>query len=130
MDKYLFTFTFRADGSNKFGANNRYGFFPSGAFAWKIKNENFLKDFSPLSDLKLRLSLGQTGNSNIGNNAFEYYTSSWHEYVFGSSVSTGTAKSQLANPDLKWETTTEFNAGLDFGFFGQRLSGTFESLRK
>lgn len=130
LDRYLFTFTMRVDGSSKFGANNRYGFFPSGAFAWRINNENFLRDFKPLSDLKLRLSFGQTGNSNIGNNAFEYYTSAWHQYVFGSGVSTGMAKSQIANPDLKWETTTELNLGLDFGFFGQRLSGAVEYFNK
>ena len=130
LDRYLFTFTMRADGSNKFGINNRYGYFPSGAFAWKINNEPFLKNFTPLSDLKLRLSLGQTGNSNIGNNAYEYYTSGWKQYIFGSSVSTGTQKSQLANPDLKWETTTELNVGLDFGFFDQRLSGSFEFFTK
>ena len=130
FDRYLFTFTMRADGSNKFGVNNRYGFFPSGAFAWKINNEPFLKDFEPLSELKLRLSLGQTGNSNIGNNAYEYYTSAWKNYVFGSSVATGTQKSQLANPDLRWETTTELNVGLDFGFFDQRLSGAFEYFTK
>ena len=130
FDKYLFTFTARVDGSSKFGKNNRYGFFPSGAFAWKLKQEPFLIDFDPLSELKLRLSFGQTGNSNIGNNAFEYYTAAWHQYVFGSGVSTGTAKSQLANPDLKWETTTELNIGLDFGFFDQRLSGSFEYFNK
>ncbi len=130
MDKYLFTFTARVDGSSNFGANNRYGFFPSGAFAWRINQEDFLKNFKALSDLKLRVSFGQTGNSNIGNNAFEYYTSAWQQYVFGSSVSTGTAKSQLANPDLKWETTTELNLGLDFGFFDQRLSGSVEYFNK
>ena len=130
MDKYLFTFTARVDGSSNFGANNRYGFFPSGAFAWRISQEDFLKDFRALSDLKLRLSFGQTGNSNIGNNAFEYYTAAWHQYVFGSAVNTGSAKSQLSNPDLKWETTTELNVGLDFGFFDQRLSGSFEYFNK
>lgn len=130
LDRYLFTFTMRVDGSNKFGANNRYGYFPSGAFAWKINNEPFLKNFKQLSDLKLRLSYGQTGNSNIGNNAYEYYTSAWKTYVFGSSVATGTQKSQLANPDLRWETTTEMNIGLDFGFFDQRLSGAFEYFDK
>lgn len=130
LDRYLFTVTLRADGSSKFGVNNRYGFFPSGAFAWRISQEPFLRDFRPLSDLKLRLSLGQTGNSNIGNNAFEYYTSAWHQYIFGNSVSTGMAKSQIANPDLKWETTTEVNVGLDFGFFDQRLSGTLEYFNK
>ena len=130
FDRYLFTFTARVDGSSNFGANNRYGFFPSGAFAWRINQEDFLKEFRPLSDLKLRLSFGQTGNSNIGNNAFEYYTAAWQQYVFGSAINTGTGKSQLANPDLKWETTTELNVGLDFGFFDQRLSGSFEYFNK
>lgn len=130
MDKYLFTFTARVDGSNKFGENNRYGFFPSAAIAWRIKQENFLKNIKPVSDLKLRLSYGQTGNSNIGNNAFEYYTAAWQEYVFGNAVSTGTAKSQLGNPNLKWETVTEFNLGVDFGFFDQRISGSFEYFSK
>lgn len=130
FDRYLFTFTMRVDGSNKFGVNNRYGFFPSGAFAWKVNNEPFMKNFRQLSDLKLRLSFGQTGNSNIGNNAYEYYTSAWKQYVFGETVLTGTQKSQLANPDLKWETTTELNVGLDFGFFDQRVSGSFEYFNK
>lgn len=130
LDKYLFTFTARVDGSSKFGANNKYGFFPSGAFAWKLKNEDFLKDVDWLSELKLRVSLGQTGNSNIGNNAFEYYTSSWLQYVYGDAVSTGTGKSQIANPDLKWETTTEFNIGVDAGFFDQRLSIVAEYFNK
>ena len=130
FDKYLFTLTARVDGSNRFGENNRYGIFPSGAFAWRIKQEDFLKDVDFLSDLKMRISLGQTGNSEIGNNAFEYYTAAWQQYVFGNSINTGTAKSQIANPDLKWETTTEFNFGLDFGFFNQRLSGTFEYFKK
>lgn len=130
MDKYLFTFTARADGSNKFGENNRYGFFPSAAIAWRIKQEDFMKNIKPVSDLKFRLSYGQTGNSNIGNNAFEYYTAAWKEYVFGNAVSTGTAKSQLGNPNLKWETVTEFNLGVDFGFFDQRFSGSFEYFSK
>lgn len=130
MDKYLFTFTARVDGSNKFGENNRYGFFPSAAIAWRIKQEDFMKNIKPVSDLKLRLSYGQTGNSNIGNNAFEYYTAAWKEYVFGNAVSTGTAKSQLGNPNLKWETVTEFNLGVDFGFFDQRFSGSFEYFSK
>ncbi|NDV46586.1 SusC/RagA family TonB-linked outer membrane protein [Paludibacter sp. 221] len=130
MDKYLFTFTARVDGSDKFGVNNRYGFFPSGAVAWRIKQEDFLKDVDLLSDLKLRVGLGQTGNSNIGNSAFEYYTAAWYEYVFGNSVNIGTTKSQMANPDLKWETTTELNVGLDFGFFNQRIGGSVEFFKK
>lgn len=130
LDKYLFTFTARVDGSSKFGSNNKYGFFPSGAVAWKVKNEDFLKDIEWISEMKLRVSLGQTGNSNIGNNAFEYYTSAWRQYVFGDKVSTGTGKSQLANPDLKWETTTEFNVGADLGFLDQRISVVAEYFTK
>lgn len=130
LERYLFTFTARCDGSSNFGENNRFGFFPSGAFAWKVINEEFMRQVKWMSDFKLRLSFGQTGNSNIGNNAFEYYTSAWHQYVFGNSVLTGSAKSQLANPDLKWETTTEFNLGLDLGFFNQRLAVTAEFFKK
>ncbi|MCK9507754.1 MAG: TonB-dependent receptor [Pigmentiphaga sp.] len=129
-DKYLLTLTARVDGSDKFGINNRYGFFPSGAVAWRIKQEDFLENLSFLSDLKLRVGVGQTGNSNIGNNAFEYYTAAWQEYVFGNTVNIGTTKLQLANPDLKWETTTELNLGIDFGFFNQRIGGSFEYFHK
>lgn len=130
LDRYLFTVTLRADGSDRFGKNNRYGFFPSAAVAWRIAQEPFMKDISWLSDLKLRAGMGQTGNANIGNNSFEYYSSAWRQYVFGESVSTGTYKSQMGNDDLKWETTTEYNIGLDFGFFDQRLSGSFEFFNK
>ncbi|MEA4936666.1 MAG: TonB-dependent receptor [Paludibacter sp.] len=129
-DKYLITFTARVDGSDKFGVNNRYGFFPSGAIAWRIKQEEFLKNIEYLSDLKFRIGLGQTGNSNIGNNAFEYYTAAWQEYVFGNTVNIGTTKLQIANPNLKWETTTELNLGVDFGFFNQRIGGTLEYFKK
>ncbi len=104
-------------------------FFPSGAFAWKMQNENFLKDVDWLSELKLRVSFGQTGNSNIGGNAYEYYEAG-NQYVFGDAVQTGSIKSQLENPDLKWETTTELNVGLDFGFLNNRITGSFEYFHK
>lgn len=129
-DRYLLTVTVRMDGSNKFGKNNRYGIFPSGAVAWRISQENFMRPVEVISDLKLRLSYGQTGNSNIGNNAYEYYSAAWREYVFGDQVNIGSYKQQLANPDLKWETTTELNLGMDFGFFNQRISGSIEYFSK
>ena len=129
LDKYLFTFSLRYDGSSKFGKNNKWGLFPSGAFAWKMQNENFLKDVDWLSELKLRVSFGQTGNSNIGGNAYEYYEAG-NQYVFGDAVQTGSIKSQLENPDLKWETTTELNVGLDFGFLNNRITGSFEYFHK
>lgn len=130
LGKYLFTFTSRLDGSDKFGKNYKYGFFPSGAFAWRVINEPFMQDQKTVSDLKLRLSLGQTGNSNIGNNAYEFYTANGHNYYFGGNLSTGVGLSQLPNPDLKWETTTEGNFGVDFGFFNNRINGSVELFYK
>ena len=129
FDKYLFTVSLRSDGSSKFGRNNKRGLFPSGAVAWKMQNENFLKDVDWLSALKLRVSYGQTGNSNIGGNAYEYYAAG-NQYVFGDAVQTGSIKSQLENPNLKWETTTELNVGFDYGFFGNRINGSFEYFHK
>lgn len=130
VDRYLFTVTARVDGSDKFGENNKYGFFPSAAFAWRMAEENFLKDVPWVSDLKLRLSAGQTGNSNIGNNAYEYYDASGRNYIFSGQESTGVNLSQLANPNLKWETTTEFNLGVDYGMFDNRLSGSVDVFYK
>lgn len=130
LDKYLFTFTARVDGSDKFGKNNKYGFFPSGAFAWRVSEEDFIKNIKFISDLKLRVSLGQTGNSNIGNNAYEYYAANGRNYYLGGVESVGVNLTQLSNPKLKWETSTEFNLGLDFGFFNNRISGSMEFFRK
>jgi TonB-linked SusC/RagA family outer membrane protein len=121
MDKYLFTLTLRADGSDKFGKENQFGYFPSGAFAWRITEEDFMKGQDILSNLKLRLSLGQTGNAQIGGNAHGYYASG-ADYILGNGLITGVSENQLANPFLKWETTTEYNVGVDFGFFNNRLT--------
>lgn len=128
-DKYLFTFTMRADGSDKFGKDNRFGYFPSGAFAWRISEEKFMKEQDILSNLKLRASLGQTGNAEIGENAFGFYTVGLNS-IFGNDVALGVSETQLSNPKLKWETTTEYNVGLDFGFLKNRVSGTFEFFQK
>lgn len=129
-DKYLFTFTVRADGSDRFGADHRFGYFPSGAVAWRVSEEGFMKEQDLFSNLKLRVSVGQTGNSEIGGNSFGYYSTSGNQYVIGGRLVTGVTESQIANPKLKWETTTEFNIGIDFGLFKNRLSGTFEYYRK
>ena len=128
-DRYLFTFTVRADGSDKFGRNNRYGIFPSGAFAWRISEEPFMQSARAISNLKLRLSLGQTGNAEIGGNAYGYYATG-SDAVIGGNLVSGVSEAQLSNPNLKWETTTEFNVGLDFGFFNGRISGSVEYYRK
>ncbi|MCV9927096.1 TonB-dependent receptor [Flavobacterium sp. LS1R49] len=125
-DRYLFTATFRADGSSKFLGDNRWGYFPAGAIAWKISEESFLKNSSWLSLLKLRLSYGQAGNNNIPTGqtvqSFESTNSTW---ING--VSNYWAPSKiLANPNLKWETTITQNLGLDFDFFKGRINGSVE----
>ena len=127
--KYLLTATIRGDGSDKFGENNKWGYFPSAALAWRVTEESFMDGFDKLSDLKLRVSYGQIGNANIGGSAFAYYNVG-SNYSFGNSIVTGIEQSSLANPDLKWETTTEVNFGLDFGFFNNRIHGTAEVFQK
>ncbi len=120
MDKYLATFTIRADGSSKFGANNKWGYFPSGSVAWRVNEENFLKDVDALSNLKLRLSYGATGNNRIGTfRSLSRMSSSWQ--AFNNETQASYHSSQLPNPDLKWETNISRNLGLDVGLFDQRI---------
>ena len=130
-DRYLFTATMRADGASNFAKNNRWGYFPSVALGWRFTEEEFMKSLnsSVLSNGKLRLSFGQTGNSNIGNKAISYYQTGWNN-EFGGKEAVGVYLSQLGNPDLKWETTTEWNLGLDLGFFNNRLNVTAEYFNK
>ena len=116
QDKYLVTASFRADGSSKFGENNRYGYFPAFALAWNIHNEGFLAD-GPFDNLKLRLGWGKTGNSEFAAGA------SQERWGFGQQ---SIALENVANPDLKWETTTNINAGIDFALFDYKLTGTLE----
>jgi len=125
-DRYLLTASFRADGSSRFLGGNRWGYFPAAAAAWKISEENFLKNTSWLSLLKLRLSYGEAGNNNIPvGQTVQSYLSNTNSYINGFE-SYWSPSSVLANPDLKWETTVTQNVGLDFGFFKNRLSGTFD----
>ncbi len=115
-DKYLLTATLRADGSSKFGENNRYGYFPSVAVAWKLSNEDFISG-GIFDDLKLRLGWGQTGNQEFpAGSAQERY-----EFVQG-----GVRQVNAPNPDLQWEASTTTNIGLDFSLFDYKLSGTIE----
>lgn len=130
-DRYLATFTLRADGSSKFSKNNRWGVFPAVAVAWRASQEKFLKDVKWLSNLKLRLSWGESGNDRISANLYNslYGISSsrpagWGEesrfyYKFYNTT-------YPVNPNVKWETTVTRNLGLDFGLFHERLSGTVE----
>lgn len=129
-DRYLLTATLRADGASNFAKNNRWGYFPSVALGWRFTEEEFMKPLtSILSNGKLRVSFGQTGNSNIGNKAISYYQTG-NNNEFGGTESVGVYLSQMGNPDLKWETTTEWNFGLDLGFFDNRLNVTAEYFRK
>ena len=125
-NRYLLTATLRADGACVFAKNNKWGYFPSVALGWTLSEESFLRDVDWLSNLKMRLSWGQTGNADISTNAFASYRAenSWINADYN--PVTGVMLSKLENPDLKWETTTEWNLGIDFGFFNERISGSVE----
>jgi TonB-linked SusC/RagA family outer membrane protein len=116
-DKYLLTATIRRDGSSKFAEGNRWGWFPSAAFAWKVSNEDFLKDSKVVSNLKLRLGWGAVGNQNVPNYA---YTSTYNSSATAN-WGTGLLASNTANPSLKWETTYSSNAGIDLSLFNNRI---------
>lgn len=131
MNKYLFTATARYDGSSVFGKNNRYAFFPSAAIAWVAKEENFLKDVDFLSNLKIRGSIGQTGNAGIG--AYSTLaTLASTNVVFGGekTLEKGMIQSGMPNSDLKWETTTQYDFGIDLGFLDNRIMLQFDMYLK
>ncbi len=128
-DKYLFTLTGRYDGSSKFGTNSKYGFFPSGSFAWRISEEDFINNQGVLSDLKVRISAGQTGNQEIGSYVTQTFVGS-SNVALGDAVYPGLYPASMGNDDLKWETTTQYNAGLDFGLWNNRISGSIEYYNK
>ena len=129
-DKYLFTLSGRADGSSRFGAGNKWGFFPSGAVAWRVSDEAFIQDnFSQLSNLKLRVSYGISGNQAIDPyQSLQRFTDVG--LAFGGTPTSGFAAENLGNPDLRWETTAEFNAGLEFGFWEQRVRASVDYYTK
>ncbi len=122
-DRYLFTLTGRADGSSRFGEGNRYGFFPSGAFAWRVSNESFMENQELISNLKLRMSYGITGNQEIDNYA-ALPQLGFSQVTFGTRVAVGINPSTLGNEDLKWERTSQYNLGLDIGFLDNRINLT------
>lgn len=120
LDKYLVTATVRTDGSSRFGVNNRWGTFPSLALGWRASEETFLKDVTWLDDLKFRASYGFTGNFNIGN--YSYMSNiGTNDYVFNGTLASGRVMNTLGNPSLGWEKMREFNAGIDFVGFNNRL---------
>lgn len=129
LDRYLLTFTMRADGSSRFAEGNKWGYFPAVGLAWKINEEAFLKDSNVLSDLKLRLGWGITGQQDIGYDF--YYTpryvvsDQYAQYPLGN-TNYYTVRPEVFNADLKWEKTATWNAGLDFAFLNGRIDGTVD----
>ena len=120
-EKYLLTATIRTDGSSKFSANNKWGFFPSISAAWRIGEEEFIKKLGIFSDLKFRIGYGLAGNNRIGSyNSLAILESI--TIASGDGTASGYAPAQIPNPDLKWEANKTFNLGMDFGFFNQRLT--------
>ncbi len=119
FSKYLFTFNLRADGSSKFGKNNQYGYFPSAAFAWKLSEESFIPEI--FNNLKLRIGYGEVGNSSFPAGAAQT------QFQFQNGLA---IPFNSANPNLKWEVTTNYNAGLDFALFDNKLSGSIDYFRK
>ncbi len=126
-DRYYLTGTFRADGASVFAKNHKWGYFPSAALGWTFSEEPFMKSLSSwLTMGKMRLSWGQTGNSNIGSNAFaSYYAQPAYNQENGTQL-IGVFQGKLENSNLKWETTTEWNFGMDFGFLNNRILASVE----
>lgn len=149
-DRYLASFTIRRDGSSRFGSDNRYGIFPAVTAGWRINNEEFLKNITAVSNLKLRAGYGEVGNQSIGDyarfglyearynpNQNVYYPDFFNVYynvgtaydlngINTGNLPSGFVSIQAGNSGLKWETTKEYNVGLDFGFFENKLSGSFD----
>ncbi len=131
-DRYLLTVNIRRDGSSRFARDYRYGVFPSASFGWRLSEEAFLKNrISALSDLKVRAGWGQIGNQDIGDYRFSPTIDINPRYLFGqNTLSGGGTITAAANEQIQWETTTQTNVGLDFGFFSNKLSGSIDLFDK
>ena len=120
-NRYLFTATFRADGSSRFGSGNKWGYFPSAAIGWRLSEEKFIQDLNVFSNLKISASYGLTGNQEIG-----LYQSlsrlNTVRYPFGGAIQVGLAPGRVANPDLRWERTAQYNLSLEAGFLNNRIA--------
>lgn len=131
LNRYLMTFTLRNDGSSRFSPDNQWGLFPSAAFAWKIINEPFMEDAgNVMSDLKLRLGYGVTGQQNLGSGDYPWmgrysYSQAGANYFFGDKM-ISLIRPLAYDENLKWEETATYNAGLDYGFLNNRISGAFD----
>ncbi|MGQ7868738.1 SusC/RagA family TonB-linked outer membrane protein [Sunxiuqinia sp. sy24] len=129
-NKYLFTATFRADGSSRFGESNKFSYFPSVAGAWKMHDEDFIKDLDVFSLLKFRTSWGITGNQGIGNYQSLTTFATGPEAVLNGQQTTTIDPSRIGNPELKWETTKQLNFGFDMGFLDNRIYATIDYYTK
>ncbi len=132
LDKYLMTLTVRQDGSSRFGSDQRWGTFPSGSLAWRLYEESFIKNLNLFSNLKFRIGYGRTGNDQIGNYARFALVSSTHLTFDGNTNDAGTHLNPNTpeNQSLKWETTSQYNTGLDMGFLNNRLNVTIDAYYK
>ena len=130
--KYFLTATLRRDGSSKFGANNKWGWFPSASAMWNITSESFMSNLDFVNNLRLRVGYGITGNQEFGNyNAIAYYISGGNSINFETGEETILFRfAHNANPNLKWEENAELNVGLDWGIFNDKVSGTFDFFKK
>ena len=124
--KYLLTAAVRSDGSSRFGSQNRWGTFPSGSIGWVVSDESFLNDLQKVSFAKIRASYGVTGNNNIGNYTQYALINNTVNAVFGNNVAAGAVVTSLANPNLGWETTKQFDIGLDLGLFNDRIQFVYD----
>jgi TonB-dependent starch-binding outer membrane protein SusC len=133
-EKYLATVSYRADASSVFGENNKWGYFPSGSLAWRISQEGFLRDSPIINDLKLRVSYGITGNQGISpyQSLASLGSGQWYSYPWNGQATTdiGFGVSGIANPELKWESTSQTDIGLDLSMFKGRLTSTIDVYRK
>ncbi|MDD4630813.1 MAG: TonB-dependent receptor [Proteiniphilum sp.] len=121
LDKFLFTATLRVDGSSRFGDNNKFGYFPSGAFAWKLQDYEIIKNLNIFNSLKFRASLGRTGNQDIGNFLSITTFGRGPNVILDGAQYVTLSPTRLANPNLKWETTEQINVGVDMGFLANRI---------
>lgn len=126
LQRYILTFNIRVDGSSNFSKNHQWGAFPGVSAAWRMNEEKWLANVRWLSNLKLRAGIGQTGNAGNLTGINTYYTVSQGSFAPNGSLVNGIAMSKIGNDNLKWETLTDINIGLDFGFFRNRLSGTID----
>ncbi|MEO5948766.1 MAG: TonB-dependent receptor [Chitinophagaceae bacterium] len=132
LSKYYLTASYRADGSSRFAPGKRWGYFPAASFAWRFRNEEFFKKINVLSDGKLRIGYGSNGNNRVGD--FAYLSTIGlpigNSYTIGNAVVRGSVPTAFGNADLKWETTSEINIGLDLGFLKNKITFTAEAYRK